>query len=844
MSHDSLTPATLLVDPLVWLRSRPSKKENEPTHLWAYAIDDKSRLPLRWTTKAAGRMYTHAPSIHSMLPSYRAAVRVPGKLIAVSDWAACDPRIIARDSKDEQLIADLLSGDAYAWAVPLVGDGDKPARKRAKRAINAVLKGGGKPAVTKQGAPEDFVARVKQRWPVAMAYLDRVPAVMKANDFAVRIGERQVVLPEGSRERGSCIAAYFQAHESHALRKVLGSKVLRQVADPILPIHDGIVWAVAPEHVERAHLLIPKAMAVAMMGNPDHPLADGAATLTVGPSWGDQNASLHPSTEPIKRRSEWVREGLDFIEACATAPDTVSTLTASDITKLAVEFAALDESGEFDVRVAAVAAAKGGRTAATLLRKVGKRMTGEVRRYLDHLKARGEAADAIEVKVFERGDHVELGRDLARQLGDHAVFTPAREVRSYGEQSGAWHAWEDEQLRQRACDYAGELREGPKGPVPIHLSDGAVDGIVAQAGTALYDGSWEPGSGIAFANGFMGTDTKLKEHAAEHRVLAEHVVPYGYEPTARPERFLCYLDEVFALADPEDRGERIRFLREHLGASLLGQGAHYHRHPVLVGPGGNGKSVFLLVVEGLFPSACRATSPPHTWGDRFGRAQLQHAKINLVAEVPNKTLVDSESVKGILAGDPVEIERKYKDKVTMRCRAGHVFACNELPPTVDLSDGFFRRFCVVAFERTFTAEEQDADLAESIVATELAGIAAWAIEGYRVLRERGHYLLPRSHEQAVAVWRRSCDSAASWLHERVDVGVGRTSPADLFADYREWAEATKHRPVTSTTFGTRLGRLGLVKGRTKEGRYYEAELRSDVVVPETLELSELMLAIG
>ena len=204
MSDSSYTPSTLLVDPLVWLQSRPKKKQTEPTHLWAYMIDEQSRLPLHWTTKTAGRMYTHAPNVQGVNGSYRAAVRVPGKLIAVSDWAACDPRILARDSGDEKLIADLLSGDAYAWGTALMADGDEPARKRAKRAINAVLKGGGKPAVLKQGAPEDFVAKVKDRWPVAMAYLDRVAAIFKANDFTVPIDGRKVALPEGKREPSKC----------------------------------------------------------------------------------------------------------------------------------------------------------------------------------------------------------------------------------------------------------------------------------------------------------------------------------------------------------------------------------------------------------------------------------------------------------------------------------------------------------------------------------------------------------------------------------------------------------------------------------------------------------------
>jgi hypothetical protein len=284
-----------------------------------------------------------------------------------------------------------------------MAEGELPARKRAKRAINAVLKGGGKPAVTKQGAPEHFVERVKTRWPTAMDRLDWVASVVQCNDGMFDVGARTHTLPEDSRERSNCIAAYFQANESRALRRVLEATKLRPFAEPILPIHDGIVWAIEPEKLTKAVELIPKAMAFAMLGDLEHPLAKDAATITFGPSWGTPDGSTEPPATPLKRRSEWVRQGLDLLTAYAADPSKASETRVDGEEKLAVQFAALDEPGEYDVRVAAVAAAKGGRAAAALLRKIGQHVNGEVRSYLDGVKARAEAAEAIEVRCSSVG---------------------------------------------------------------------------------------------------------------------------------------------------------------------------------------------------------------------------------------------------------------------------------------------------------------------------------------------------------------------------------------------------------------------------------------------------------
>src|SRR5690606_10934804 len=122
------------------------KKETEPTHWWAYLIDENSTLPLNWSTKAAGRLYTHAPNLQGVNKAYRAAVRVPGTLIAVSDLVRVRPEDpCPRQQGPAARSRPALWRRLRVGCAALADDAEVPSRRRAKRAINAVLKGGGKP---------------------------------------------------------------------------------------------------------------------------------------------------------------------------------------------------------------------------------------------------------------------------------------------------------------------------------------------------------------------------------------------------------------------------------------------------------------------------------------------------------------------------------------------------------------------------------------------------------------------------------------------------------------------------------------------------------------------------
>ncbi len=67
---------------------------------------------------------------------------------------------------------------------------------------------------------------------------------------------------------------------------------------------------------------------------------------------------------------------------------------------------------------------------------------------------------------------------------------------------------------------------------------------------------------------------------------------------------------------------------------------------------------------------------------------------------------------------------------------------NELPWLTDASGALVSRLVILRFTESFYGRE-DQGLFDRLVA-ELPGILLWAMEGWRRLRERGHFVQPKT----------------------------------------------------------------------------------------------------
>ena len=401
---------------------------------------------------------------------------------------------------------------------------------------------------------------------------------------------------------------------------------------------------------------------------------------------------------------------------------------------------------------------------------------------------------------FEIGDHAEMAEQLLNDLQHGNV-----EVRAWGNvlyryESNVWKAIGDQEIVKTVNGYSGW--SAYKGRVKIKASDPRA---VTDLATRMVP---EPGfehqaAGVAFINAFVTVDDDGTIHTHKHR--PEHFttfrLPFLYGMAPDP-FFLQNLHEWFE-GEP-DIEERIALLQEFAGASLLGIAPRFEQALVMLGGGGNAKSVFTRMLVKLFPpeSVCHIT--PQEFGQPYFRAMLFRKRLNVVFELPEKELLDSTSLKAIVSSERLTARQVRERPIEFRPRAGHLFLANELPSVADATHGFWRRMLLLDWKRTFAQDKAYEDKLQSCVPS----LASWAIEGAARLLAANAYTKPSSMGDRIDVWKRDSNPVATWLHEHTErlpapvLGIGDLE--DIYRAYQLWALDHGHMKMSVTTFKRRL----------------------------------------
>jgi P4 family phage/plasmid primase-like protien len=440
---------------------------------------------------------------------------------------------------------------------------------------------------------------------------------------------------------------------------------------------------------------------------------------------------------------------------------------------------------------------------------------------------------------FRRGDHVELAESLLADLNAEAphVNTDGRWC-GYQEDRGIFVHVEPSRLSATVQSYAGQkvAKGEDKEPRPLRLNASDVHGTLRLAAdlASVPDFFTHAPRGVVFADGFVEvtpTGIVRKGHSPDHR--ARFAYPFPYDGKAFPFEFWKFLRSVFANDDDDECAAKICLLQEYIGVALLGLATKYQKALVFEGDGANGKGVCSSIMERCMPPGSVCAIPPQDLGQEYRRAMLAGKLLNIVSELPEADILDSESWKAIVAGDTTTGREIRKEPFTFKPVAGHVYSANRLPGTTDQTHGFWRRLLVLRFGRVFAEHEQDPTLADRIVEAERPAIVAWALDGAQRVLATGRYTVPPSSAEAVESWQRASDQVRAFVEERCDRLAMDVSPGlgeaagDLYRAYRGWATDNGHRPMASNKFGERMRLLGLEAHRGAKGaRTYPVTLRS------------------
>jgi len=332
---------------------------------------------------------------------------------------------------------------------------------------------------------------------------------------------------------------------------------------------------------------------------------------------------------------------------------------------------------------------------------------------------------------------------------------------------------------------------------------------------------------INFLNGVLDIRTDaFVPHSEEFGF--QYVLPYAYDKTA-----ICPRWDKFLLEITGSNQEVIETLLEYAGYAISGDTCWAQKALMLIGGGGNGKSVFLNTLRSLAGESNVSSVPLGRVVRDVSAYQLVGALFNVSEETNVDDLSKSAAFKNLVTGGEVEVKYLYHQPYMIKNRAKLLFACNDFPNLTDTSDAIFRRLIIVPFDVQF-GDKEDKRLDEKLK-EELPGIFNTVFVAYKHLMARkrfkeGQWLIDAKEELRL---ENDTGDVNGWIESRIDkvevenLNCAGTDINSLYADYREYAREAGEKEVSRKLFSTRfakmIGNYKLRKGervRTEKGRFF------------------------
>lgn len=225
-------------------------------------------------------------------------------------------------------------------------------------------------------------------------------------------------------------------------------------------------------------------------------------------------------------------------------------------------------------------------------------------------------------------------------------------------------------------------------------------------------------------------------------------------------------------------------IEEMLGYFLLGD-CRYQKAFILLGQGSNGKSKFLDMITNWIGTQNRSTLALEDLSEKFRTADLLGKVANIGDDSGGNVLKNTAIFKKLVTGEGVTVERKNQNPFTLNNSSKMIFSVNNLPPSSDKSNGFFRRIIIIPFNAVFRRSNPNYDpLIIEKVSTEQAKSYLFniALNGYKRLIKNNGFTIPEEVEEAINKYELDNNNVLQWIESNEDNIENRTAN-EVYTDY-------------------------------------------------------------
>ena len=308
------------------------------------------------------------------------------------------------------------------------------------------------------------------------------------------------------------------------------------------------------------------------------------------------------------------------------------------------------------------------------------------------------------------------------------------------------------------------------------------------------------GEFLAVANGLLHVPTRvLHPPTPELFNLVSCAFDWTPDP-APPRRWLAFLKEVLGDDDA------IELLGELFGYVFSGH-TDQQKIALLIGPTRSGKGTIARILTALLGRGHVCGPTLASLGTNFGLSPLLGKSLAVVSDARLGGRADAaqvvERLLSISGEDMLTVDRKHREPWSGRIPARIMVLSNELPKFGDASGAIVNRFVVLRTTTSFLGRENTA-LTDELL-TEAPGILGWALDHLTRLLERGRFTVPSASHDLVATMLDMASPVGAFVREECRTGLHeKVEAAQLFMEWKLWAEDRGHHPGADATFGRNL----------------------------------------
>jgi len=317
---------------------------------------------------------------------------------------------------------------------------------------------------------------------------------------------------------------------------------------------------------------------------------------------------------------------------------------------------------------------------------------------------------------------------------------------------------------------------------------------------SITDVVFDRNSVLTFQNGTLDIETgKFRDFSQND--YCSIIMDYDYDPSATCPVWEHFIEDV---TDEEPRrAENLQFIA---GYTLFSDCRH-QKVFILVGNGGNGKSVYLEIIQKLFGDKNVTHVEPTGLAKEFERIRLKDSLLNIGSDI-NSDFSKGEIREWLLkVADGTSVQACFKgmNHVDFIPRCKLVYACNALP-TAEIINGLNRRMQFIDFPCQYVEtpdpkkpkqKQRDIDIVKKLN-DELPGIFNWAYEGYKLLKTVGYFTDTPEQQTLMQQFEQTSNPVMVFCED--NDFHGSISRDDIYLRYTTWCDDTGHKTLSREKF--------------------------------------------